>query len=139
MKKIVLTILLCSINAKIYSQPYVYIPDPVWRQYINTIVPGAIVGDSLDTTYPGLGGIPNIDITNYGISDLTGIQYFWSLTGLYCGGNSLTSLPPLPSMLWDLYCDHNQLTSLPSLPPNLQFFHCEYNQLSSLPALPNSL
>ena len=38
-------------------------------------------------------GIESIDVKDKGISDLTGIQYFSSLTGLRCDGNELKAVP----------------------------------------------
>jgi N-acetylneuraminic acid mutarotase len=139
MKKIKLFVLLFFITAKIQAQPYVNIPDPVFRDYIDSLVPGAIVGNDLNTTYPGLQSVGMIDVMNRGIYDLTGIQYFSNLGELYCGGNFLQDLPPLPNGISVLGCDHNQLNSLSSLPSNLSWFHCEYNQISTLPALPPNL
>jgi N-acetylneuraminic acid mutarotase len=139
MKKIKLFLLLCFITAEIQAQPYVNIPDPVFRAYIDSIVPGAIVGNNLNTSHPGLQSITMIDVMSRGIYDLTGVQYFPLLSELYCGDNFLSDLPPLPNGISMLGCDHNQINSLPSLPSNLAWFHCEYNQLSSLPALPSNL
>jgi len=121
------------------AQPYVNIPDPVFRDYIDSIVPGAIVGNDLNTSHPGLAGVGVIDVSFFGISDLTGVQYFSNLTALYCGSNALWFLPPLPSGLYDLYCNNNQLNSLPTLPYGLNDLNCENNQLYSLPSLPSNL
>jgi len=81
------------------AQPYVNIPDPIFRDYIDSIVPGAIVGNDLNTSHPGLSFVGFIDVSYRGISDLTGVQYFTNLTVLFCGWNNLWFLPTLPSAL----------------------------------------
>ncbi len=123
-------------------------------------------GNQMDTTCAGIVNRNNVDCSNKGIADLTGIQYFDDLLTLKCGigpppftSGLLTSLPPLPQTLRmlncsnnllsilptlpqtldSLYCGNNQLTSLPSLPSSLNILVCEYNQLTSLPTLPQSL
>ena len=159
MKKLLLFILLVS--SRINSQTYVLIPDVNFRNYLQGIVPTAISGNSLDITNT-LVTTTTQTINVYGgppISNLTGVQYFSSLTYLNCGnnnlnnlpalsnsltylncsGNTLNSLPVLPNSLQTLYCYGNALISLPVLPNSLQTLYCNSNTLSSLPVLPNSL
>ncbi len=69
-----------------------------------------------------------------GVSDLSGIEYFTSLTNLYCEANSLTSLDlSKNTALTKLYCGCNELTSL-DLSNNtaLENLWCYENQLTSL-------
>jgi Leucine-rich repeat (LRR) protein len=68
------------------------------------------------------------------ITDLTGIEFFTSLTYLDCDTNELTSLNISNNLkLTILRCGSNQITSL-DLSKNiaLTFIHCSDNQLSSL-------
>lgn len=83
--------------------------------------------------------LTSLDISNKGISDLTGIGGFTSLKSLNCQSNKLTQLPTLPSPLTTLQCDVNQITSLPTLPAGLTTLSCSYNQLPFLPNLPTTL
>ena len=83
--------------------------------------------------------LTSLDISNKGVSDLTGIGGFTSLKSLNCHSNKLTQLPALPSTLTTLQCDVNQITSLPTLPAGLTTLSCSYNQLPFLPNLPNTL
>ena len=55
----------------------------------------------------------DLSLTNMGISDLTGIEYFTALTHLRAGSNNLTSLNLSKNTnLEYLYCQKNQLTEL---------------------------
>ena len=69
-----------------------------------------------------------------GITDLTGIEAFVSLTYLDCSGNLLTNLDVSACIaLTTLNCDYNQLTSLDvSANTALTTFGCSSNQLTSL-------
>ncbi|HEX7414968.1 MAG TPA: T9SS type A sorting domain-containing protein [Bacteroidia bacterium] len=140
MKKLLFTICFLSLGLLKAQTPYVAIPDSNFVHYLKTIVPTAFKGDSLNTsstlvtTYTQTMNVQGLSIAN-----LTGIQYFTSLTSLYCNSNSLTSLPALPNSITDLYCQNNSLTSLPTLPNSLTSLVCENNNLTTLPALPNSL
>ncbi len=75
-----------------------------------------------------------INVTEMGIEDLTGIEYFTGLTRLLCKGNELTELDVtgMP-YLQVLECGKNQLTSIDvSKNPRLECFYCESNQLTEL-------
>jgi uncharacterized repeat protein (TIGR01451 family) len=145
MKKII-TLFVCLIwfvNAK---AQYVTIPDAKFAAYLHTIVPTAMSGNQMDTTNIAVITLRDISVENDSIGDLTGVQYFDSLTTLDCGNGSaslspnyLTSLPKLSSILDTLICGYNQLTSLPVLPSTLTSLDCYNNQLTNLPALPNTL
>lgn len=83
-------------------------------------------------------GAINVYFSN--ISDLTGIEAFTTLTGLYCGANQLTSLNVSSNTaLGDLSCYNNQLTSL-NIAANtaLKYLHCWNNQLTSLDVSANT-
>ncbi len=81
----------------------------------------------------------SIEAFGYFISNLSGIQYFTSLTWLDCSSNALTSLPTLPNSLDTLLCYGNALSNLPTLPSSLTFLFCSDNSLINLPTLPHSL
>ncbi|HEX7412451.1 MAG TPA: T9SS type A sorting domain-containing protein, partial [Bacteroidia bacterium] len=59
-----------------------------------------------------------------------------SLTILYCGYNSLTSLPTLPNSLIALYCFNNNITCFPTFPYSLtdtNYFSIDPNPYNCLP------
>lgn len=139
MKKILLLISIVYYG-QVNSQTYVLIPDTNFVAYLQSIVPTAMNGDSLNTSSTAVSTCTSIYVEDKNISNLFGIQYFTSLTLLNCARNNLTSLPPLPNTLQFLECSRNSLTYLPTLPNSLQELGCMINlSLSNLPALPNSL
>lgn len=82
-----------------------------------------------------------LDVSGYDISDLTGIEAFTNLPGLYCSDNYLTSLDISANIYLEaLRISHNQLTSLDvSSNPNLIELACDFNQLTSLDISANTL
>ena len=100
----------------------------------------ALIGLGLDDDQDGQVVTPNIDtvtileINQKGISDLTGIESFSSLTTLKCSQNNLTSLDISQNInLVTLYCGSNQLTSLDVTQNTaLTWLSCGSNQLTSL-------
>ena len=119
---------------------YVTIPDTNFVNWLNANgYAGCMNGNMMDTTCGAVVNAAYVNCSNSNISDLTGIEYFDSLTYLNCSENQLAVLPTLPSALTKLYCYNNQLSSLISLPNTLAYLYCSDNQLTSLPNLPNSL
>ncbi|MEO8148204.1 MAG: kelch repeat-containing protein [Bacteroidia bacterium] len=159
MKNFTLISLLWVVMLKVNAQPYVNIPDATFRDLIDSLAPGSIVGTTMNTNHPGVTGLMFMDVTNPAIYDITGIQYFATLGTLTCTGLGigyvpawppnltylnfahcpLGSLPALPASLQVLHLDDCGLSSLPSLPPNLSILSCSENNLTALPALPSSL
>ena len=142
------------------SQTYVLIPDANFATYLKGLLPSAMKGNSLNIASALVTTeTQTINIGGQDIKDLSGIQYFTSLTRLECsligltsipalpnslqfldcGSNNLTELPALPNSLISLICYHNFLSSLPVLPNSLTTLNCQFNSLTSLPVLPNSL
>lgn len=138
MKKIftLIILLLCLKNTK---AQYVTIPDPNFLAWLQTNVPSAMNGNQMDTIVMGQIQYLDIDVSNLGISDLTGIQYFKQTVTLDCKKNSLTTIPPLPNYIYNINCDSNQISFIPNLPSNLQGLSCRHNLLTSLPSLPNTM
>jgi len=122
------------------AQTYVLIPDVNFATYLQSLIPSAMNGNSLNITSTLVTATTQtINVSNQGISNLSGIQYFSSLIALSCNVNSLTTLPALPNSLQVLSCGYNSLTSLPDLPNSLIALSCNNNSLTSLPTLPNAL
>ncbi len=80
-----------------------------------------------------------IDFSNKGITDISGIENFTQIIGLYITNNKLQQLPNISSLtnLEILYCDSNQLAQLPDLSSltKLRVLFCSDNQLAILPNL----
>jgi Leucine-rich repeat (LRR) protein len=138
-KTISLLVLIFCLHAK--AQTWVTIPDTAFVTYLHSIVPGAMQGDSLDVSNPLVtSSTQSINVRAKHISDLTGIQYFTSLTYLDCSQNTLSTLPALANSLTSLRCSNNTLTALPVLPSSLQILFADTNQLYSVPTpLPTGL
>ena len=87
-----------------------------------------------------IAGVTVIGVFGYNIADLKGIEYFTALTGLFCGGNQLTSLNVSQNAaLAHLDCNYNQLTSLDvSKNTALTELECYSNQLTSLDVSKNT-
>jgi len=118
----------------------VYVPDPLFRAYISSLDPTAIVGtDSLDTGNSTVLGLTSMHISSMGISDITGVEYFLSLDTLICSSNSLTFLPNLPPSLTHLYADSNQISNINAWPASMMIIYMNNNQLASIPSVGNSL
>ena len=150
MKKLLFILLIayCSlltVNCK--GQTWVAIPDANFVTQLQSIVPSAMSGNQLNISSPLVTTTTQtINVNGHLISNLSGIQYFTSLTYLNCGNNSLSSLPSLPNSLIYLDCSSETFgfsatfSSLPTLPTSLQFLYCQDNiVLTSLPTLPNSI
>jgi hypothetical protein len=114
-----------------------HIPDPNFAAAIRSECPACI--DANDNLTASAATLTFLLVDNRNITDLTGIEYFTSLTYLYCDRNQLTTLPPLPNSLSVLYCSNNQISSLPTLPDTLDKLHANYNLLTTLPFLPNTI
>ena len=123
-----------------YDTHFVSISDVNFSLYIQSSYPSCLnLAGMVDTTCSLIVNATSLNLSNFGISDLTGIQYFKNLDTLNCSGNNLIGLPPLPASLTYLDCSNNKLTSLPALPPSLTDLKCPSNNLTNLPTLPATL
>lgn len=108
------------------------VPDPVFEQ--------ALIDQGIDTN--GLNGnilnsdasiVQYLSVSGLGISDLSGIEAFNSLLGLYCDNNLLTTLDLSNiSTLTYIDCSYNSLTNLNLGVNNLESFYCSSNLITSL-------
>ena len=138
MRKILLAFLIVCFVHEVSAQ-FVTIPDSNFRKYLLAHFPSAMLGNTMDTTYPGIVNATSVDCDSMFIVDIDGIQYFDNLVYLSCEYNLIKSFPNLPNTITTIICKVNQLDSLPSmLPPNLTDLYCESNQLKKLPIFPIS-
>jgi Leucine-rich repeat (LRR) protein len=78
--------------------------------------------------------VGTLDVSNSGITDLTGIQDFRMITSLTCGNNALTALDVSRNQSLDkLYCSVNKISNL-DLTKNtaIRVVSCSFNLLSTL-------
>ena len=136
--QILLAIVLWSIHQP-SKNTFVQIPDPHFRAKLQELYPSCFVGNHLDKNNNEITSATGLDLSNLGINDLRGIEYFTSITHLDCSSNKLKQLPPLPKHLVYLDCSYNKLNFLPELYEGLVHLECDYNQLDTLPVLPESL
>ena len=146
MKTKILLLAFFSLAISAYSQN-TYVPDDNFENYLETHNASGNVVSVGDPTSLG-NGIANddyvttakintigyLDVSNQGISDLTGIEGFTALQSLYCGYNQLTDLNVTQnSALSVLKCYHNQLTSLNvSFNYYLETLECNDNEIVTL-------
>jgi hypothetical protein len=134
MKNLFKTLLVIVIVPLVGLGQNVFIPDANFKAIllantaINTNGDNEIQLTEADT-YNG-----SLYVTFDSIADLTGIESFSALEGLFCSGNQLTTLDVSQNInLTSLDCYSNQLTSLDvSQNINLLRFGCFNNQLTSL-------
>jgi Leucine-rich repeat (LRR) protein len=105
-------------------------PDAIFRNWVLS----QWFGKDGVLTHDEVLNITQINLTNKGIADLKGIEYFEALEDLYCPGNNLTSLNVSENTaLIQLSCGNNQLTSLNvSKNTALEYLQCGNNQLNYL-------
>lgn len=120
-----------SINAQT-----VEILDANFTVFLQTNFPDCMSGNLLNTDCAAQQPGTEMNLSNLGITDLTGVEYFTNLTQLFCQDNAISILPTLPPNLFILICSNNELMSLPALPESLVYLYCGENQLTSLPTLP---
>jgi len=108
------------------------IPDSNFEQRLisfgyDDILDGTVLTAAIDT-------VTQLEISYYGISDLTGIEDFTDLTNLFCAYNGLSSIDVSQNTaLTYLHLAGNQLTSLDvSQNTSLTQLWCDDNQLTSL-------
>src|SRR5690349_19276230 len=76
MKSILTTFFLAFALCISAQAQFVTIPDANFVTYLQTNFPTCMSGNQMDTTCSALIAFQNMDVSNKGIADLTGIQYF---------------------------------------------------------------
>ncbi len=123
-----------------------YVPDDAFENYLETTtawgMPVSIgdpnsMGDGTINDYvttANINTVTTLEITNWGIADLTGIEDFTALDDLRCYSNQLTNLDlTANTALTFLNCSHNQLTILDvSNNSALRTLLCHHNQLTNI-------
>lgn len=115
------------------SQNGIYVPDPALREALRK---QGLMKD--DTIFPQ-DGLLQLDISNSGIRDLTGIQVFKNVWRLDCSGNEITQLNVIPPRLTQLYCMNNKIEILDIQRPALRTIAAENNRIRQVGLLPEKL
>lgn len=112
---------------------YTLIPDSNFEQKLIDLGIDSGIPDGKVLT-SNISSLTSLNVSASNISDLTGIQDFISLTDLYCGQNSLTTLNVSKNkVLTTLDCNSNKIISLDvSNNTALLNLSCYANQLTSL-------
>jgi len=112
----------------------VNIPDANFKAYLVGNSAVNTNGDSEIQVSEAVSFSDSINCWGQGISNLTGIEAFTTLTYLDCSANNLTSLDVSNNTaLIDMDCEGNQLTSLDvSINTTLKILDCDNNQLTNL-------
>lgn len=139
LKKIItLGVLIITLSSTITAQ-IVNIPDINFKNYLVTNF-DTNGDDEIQTTEASV--VTNmIYVPGLAISDLTGIEYFYNVTEIYCQNNNLTSIDISANTdLTYLNCYNNDLTSL-DVSSNilLEELNCSVNQLNTLNVSVNPL
>ncbi len=116
----------CSLSQK------TYVPDDKFEQYLIDHRYDTELDDYVKTA--AIENITSLELYNRGITDLTGIESFISLTELQCSNNQLSSIDLSNcTKLITLNCLNNELTNLDvSNCSELYLIDCRENELSSL-------
>jgi len=115
------------------------IPDTNFRNKLKRLFYNAFENELLDINNDEIIKCKKLYVSVLEIKDLTGIEWFINLKGLWCYDNQLTFLPKLPNTLKTLHCFDNRLTTLSNLPSTLKELYYRNNQLTTLPKLPDTL
>ncbi len=108
-----------------------YFPNSIFRTYVYK---------NFDTNHDRVlsaaerAAVTHIWCNEMGICNLTGVEWFNNLEGLYCSDNGLLALNLWNNTkLTELDCRHNELTSLDlRYNTKLEALNCSYNKLTSL-------
>lgn len=124
-----------SVNAQ-----YLQLTDSVFINYLKSINPALVNdGDSLVITNINAVSLSEVDLSNTGVQDVNGLQYFTNIHTLDLSHNELSTLPSLNSLiqLKTLNLSHNNFTTLTGINTlkNITTLDLSYNQITTFPSL----
>ena len=139
-RKRILLAMLFSFCFNFSKAQFVTIPDTNFVNWLNNNgYSSCMNGNQLNTSCTAVQNAVQIDCSNAGILDLTGISSFPNLIDLDCSHNLNISIPSLPNSLLFFTCINSNLFNLPQLPSNLVDLNIVDNHVSFLPNGPNTL
>ena len=120
---------------------FVTIPDANFVTWLNNNgFSSCMNGNQLNTSCSAVQNAIQINCSNAGILNLTGIESFDNLINLDCSHNPDIYIPSLPNSLFSFTCTHSNLNTLPQLPSNLRGLNIVFNNVAFLPNnMPNTL
>jgi len=131
-----LCVLLAAPTAMGQEDKAVGFPDPQLEQAIRDTL---VIRRSVDITSADLLELTELDATDYGIHDITGIEQCENLERLTLWYNEISDISPLAglSALWYLDLDENLVTDLSALSslPELFVLYASYNPIAELSPL----
>jgi Leucine-rich repeat (LRR) protein len=143
--KLIFLSLLCAVSYS-YAQT-TYVPDGNFENYLEThdesgnvvtigdpmSMGNGIANDDYVLTV-NINSVQNLDVSNKGIADLTGIEDFTNLSSLDCSFNLLTNINLRQNaILIYLFCQNNDLIQIDlSQNPYLTDLYCQNNQIEAL-------
>ena len=133
--KLVFLFFVVTINVS--AQSLRCVPDVNLRKALSKIDPRFIRNDSLDIEK--IQGRLQLEMSDNGIEDLEGLQYFKNVWRLILYKNKIKLLHFLPPNLTDLECSNNSIERIDSLPVGLKHLRCKNNKISSIQNLPSNL
>jgi hypothetical protein len=102
-------LLIISCFPLLVAGQYTFVPDDNFEQALINLGYDFLLDDNVETT--AIDTISYLAINGLGISDLTGIEDFISLSELFCYSNQLSSLNlSNNTQLFEVSCSNNQLT-----------------------------
>jgi|GEM_PF-4939541 len=121
-------------DLKVFTkQRLAYIPDPAFRSYLQTTIPAAFTGDSLNYTASQVTSLRRIISPNGTIASMEGLQYFPFLRKIDVSNNQITYFPMNRLPYLDTFIvNHNYLTAVPDM-PLARYMNYDNNLVQNIP------
>ncbi len=111
----------------------VYVPDTILNKRLKTIL-GKEEGEAI--TIQNMQSLTKLDLSSYGIKDITGLEYAINLTHLNLGNNQITDITPLANLiqLTELDIQYNQIKDIRIVCylSNLTLLRASYNLITDI-------
>ncbi len=110
-----------------------YVEDAAFRNYLQSAIPAAFAGDSLNYTSNVAVNLRRINANNLGIASIEGLQYFPDLRKFSANNNQIQSFPVdrIPR-LDTLMVSYNLITALPDM-PIAKTLYFDHNLITNFP------
>jgi len=92
------------------------IVDVAFAAYLQRVSPTCMIGDYLDTTCAANSNLSVMAISDLGITNINGFQYFRNLNSLVADNNNIAVLPWLPNQVQNISINGNPVACLPNIP-----------------------
>ncbi|HRH62739.1 MAG TPA: T9SS type A sorting domain-containing protein [Bacteroidia bacterium] len=127
------------VNTNLFAQNF-WVPDSNLRKALKQVCPICFSQQDSLITVIAANTVFTLGVSNQHIKDLSGVEFFTSITKFDCSSNEITNLPVLPPLLKEFRCGNNPgITNLPALPAGLTVLTCGATSITTLPPLPAGL